>query len=69
MSGRDYKELLYAGEGSKLKREKCKGATHMTSFCALSTVTIPYPFFGLAESYLLFPSPMTASLLVCQQQL
>jgi hypothetical protein len=49
--------------------KKYRGAMHVTSFCDLSTVTVSYPFFGLAEGYLLFPSPMTASLLVCQQQL
>jgi hypothetical protein len=50
-------------------REKYRGAIYVTSLCDLSLVTVPYPFFGLAEGYLLFPSPMTASLLVCQQQL
>jgi len=65
MPGRDYKELLCAGDGN----EQPKGKIQRGNICDLSIVTIPYPFFGLAEGYLLFPSPMTASLLVCQQQL
>jgi hypothetical protein len=69
MPGRDYKELLYAGDGNEQPKEKYRGAIYVTSFCDLSIVTVPYPFFGLAEGYLLFPSPITASLLVCQQQL
>jgi hypothetical protein len=65
MPGRDYKELLYAGDGN----EQPKGNIQRGNICDLSIVPIPYPFFGLAEGYLLFPTPMTVSLLVCQQQL